>query len=84
MDYAQYFMTDELASMSVSETLIKEINLLPADVYVEIDSSGIIHLHKNIKNFRSVALNSKEGVEILDAWLLFMLHTTLWEELVYL
>lgn len=68
VDYAQYFMTDELASMSVSETLIKEINLLPADVYVEIDSSGIIHLHKNIKNFRSVALNSKEGVEILDAW----------------
>ena len=68
-DYAKYFITDELASLSVSETLVNEIKLLPKDVMVNIGlKSQSLKIIKYTKDPSKVELNSKEGVEILDKW----------------
>lgn len=68
-DYANCFVIADLCSMSYSETLIKEIQPLPNNVYVIIDiqSKGIIVCEKDYK-VDSVPLDSQEGFELLDAW----------------
>lgn len=69
IDYAKYFITDELASLSVSETLVNEISLLPKNIMLNINlDTKKLTLIKSIEEPQKVSLNSKEGVEILDRW----------------
>lgn len=69
IDFAKYYITDELASLSVSETLVNEIELLPKDIEVEINLSKKKLETKNLqKDINKVPLGSTEGVAILDDW----------------
>lgn len=69
IDFAKYFITDELASLSVSETLINEVELLPKNIMVKIDlDSKVLTTIKAIDEPTKVPLDSEEGVKILDKW----------------
>lgn len=68
-DFAKYFISERLASLSVSETLINEINILPKDVVVNIDlQSNRVKTDRISKKEESIALDSLEGLSILDQW----------------
>ena len=79
-DYASHLLMVGLASMSCSETLINEIELLPRDCVIKIDTAsqkleiGRVNYHEN-----TVSVNSREGIQILDDW--FRRYTELFRNL---
>ncbi len=69
LDYAKYFITDELSSLSVSETLINEIKLLSKDSEVTINLElKTIDVNTIIDKSEKITLETKEGLDILDKW----------------
>lgn len=68
-DFANYMIPAELCSASYSQTMVEEIELL--------DRCAVIHIDVETKQLNTryvdygentVALNSSEGMDILDAW----------------
>ena len=69
LDFAKYFITDELSSLSVSETLINEVKLLSKDSKVTIDlEKNNIEVNTIIDQPEKIPLNTKKGLGILDKW----------------
>lgn len=69
-NYAGAFLGLDLASLSAGETIIEEIELLPKETVVHIDTaSGELSL-ENMQTppELSVPLDSEEGIGILDSW----------------
>lgn len=68
-NYANAFLPADLCSIAYKETLINEIEILPRHIEVTINK-----IQKKLKfNFldyqeKTIDLDSKEGMEILDAW----------------
>lgn len=68
-DYVKYYIAEPLATLSVSETLINEIELLPKDIKVKIDlSSKDLTTIISVKEQTKISLNTQEGIDLLDKW----------------
>ena len=68
-DYADFFLTADLCSVSYDETMIREISCLDRCVEVEICiSSGNMTTHWHDYKENTVPISSREGMEILDNW----------------
>lgn len=67
--FLNYFLINEFSSLSVSETLVKEVRLLPRNVAISISIlDKKIHIVNTSLDNKKVKLDSPEGVEILDRW----------------
>ncbi|OBW94811.1 hypothetical protein [Gallibacterium anatis] len=68
-DYARHFLLGEHTSLAYSETLINEINILPRNIEVIIDLNSFTYTTQEI-NYpeESIALESEEGIKIIDYW----------------
>lgn len=68
-NFANSFLPADLCSIAYKETLINEIEILPRHVEITIDKIQKI-LKFNYLDFqeKTINLDSKEGVEILDNW----------------
>lgn len=79
-DYAKYFISIALCSLSYSETLINEIKVLPKNYSLNIDiNTKSISLNFIDYKYQSIFLNSNEGIKILDNW--FYKWTTIFRDL---
>ena len=68
-DYAKAFIASDLCSFAYQETLANEIEMLPRDCKVIIDTSTKIFEIQNIDyKENTVDIDSKEGIELLDKW----------------
>lgn len=68
-DFSKYFISERLAALSVSETLINEINILPKDIVIDIDlRNNQIKFNKTTEKEQKIPLNSSEGMSVLDNW----------------
>ena len=68
-DFANSFLFADLCAFSYEETLVNEIKILPKEYEIVIDKSSK-SLSYNIIDYdeRSVDLDSREAVDILDLW----------------
>ncbi len=75
-DFANYMLAMDLVSEALEDTWVKQIKLLDKDAVVNIDVPNS-KMSMSIKDWQinSIALDSKQGVEILDKW--FMRWTRL-------
>ena len=69
-EYAAHFLSMHLANYTYKQTIIKEIELLPKETYLEIDVETKELTLGKVKSAPelSVPLDSKEGMEVLDSW----------------
>ena len=79
-DYAKYFISADLCSLSYSETLVNEIKVLPKNYSLNIN----LNTKSFLLNFidykeQSISVNSDEGIKILDNW--FYRWTTIFRDL---
>ena len=69
LDYTKYFVTEYLCSLSISETLINEIKLLPNNISITIDlATKNLNIKNTIKEEEKISLDSEIGIKILDNW----------------
>ena len=68
-DFSNYMLAMDLVSEALEDTWVKQIKLLDKDAVINIDVLNS-KISMSIKDWqiRSVALDSKQGVEILDKW----------------
>ena len=79
-DYAKYFISISLCSLSYSETLVNEIKVLPKNYSLNINlNTKSISLNFIDYKEQSISINSDEGIEILDNW--FYRWTTIFRDL---
>lgn len=68
-DYAKYFISIALCSLSYSETLVNEIKVLPKNYSLNINlNTKSISLNFIDYKEQSISVNSDEGIKILDNW----------------
>lgn len=72
MDYAKYWLQENLGSRSVAETLVEQITVVQNEQYVEISLSGMpkaaIREAYSTASLYTVGLCSREGIDIVDCW----------------
>ena len=69
ISYFKYFMLQDLTSLSITRTPIKEINQLDKDIQVIIDTNTAAIDFKRDKLQKHIyPIDSKESFEILDTW----------------
>ena len=79
-DYAKYFISIALCSLSYSETLVNEIKVLPKNYSLNINlNTKSISLNFIDYKEQSISVNSDEGIKILDNW--FYRWTTIFRDL---
>ena len=79
-DYAKYFISISLCSLSYSETLVNEIKVLPKNYFLNINlNTKSISLNFIDYKEQSISVNSDEGIKILDNW--FYRWTTIFRDL---
>lgn len=79
-DYAKYFISISLCSLSYSETLVNEIKVLPKNYFLNINlNTKYISLNFIDYKEQSISVNSDEGIKILDNW--FYRWTTIFRDL---
>lgn len=68
-EFADNFIVSPLITFSIEETLIKEINQIPSNAFILINTK-MKELKIYYKNYEenSVPLESKEGLSIIDNW----------------
>ena len=67
--YACNFITDNLCSTSIEDTIINEIKIVPKDCCITIDIKNKEINFENLYNdMYTVPLNSKDGIMLLDQW----------------
>lgn len=68
-DFSDNFLVSGLISLSIDETLIKEIKQLPQNALININiKKKIINISYIQRKENSIPLESKEGLEIIDKW----------------
>ena len=68
-DYANHFLAAGMTSLSYSQTMLNEIEILPRNAIVHIDiSAGKYELEYIDYHENTVWLSSPEGMKILDRW----------------
>lgn len=68
-DYAAALIVSPLSSRAYSQTLIKEIEMIPRNTYISIDKVTKTLTIQNMKiNDNSIALESIEAFTIMDDW----------------
>lgn len=69
-DYADNLIISGLCTPSIHETLIKEINRLPPNKYIIIDTkAGSINEYTIDYKENTIPLESKKGLKIIDKWI---------------
>lgn len=68
-DYAKSYLTSVLCSFAYRQTLVNEIETLPRNyvVHINLKTKEIEYEIIDYKE-NSIALNSKEGIDVLDDW----------------
>lgn len=67
-DYLKYFFVQRLCSVTFTKTAIQGIVRIPKNVSIEIDNEKKIKFHKFIQQEFSKRIDTREGIDILDAW----------------
>ncbi|WP_295723070.1 hypothetical protein [uncultured Methanobrevibacter sp.] len=68
-DYADAFLFADLVSFAYCDTLVNEINLIPRNYIININKNDLsIDFSEIDYQEKTVSLNSKEGIELLDKW----------------
>lgn len=68
-DYSVSFLTSDVCSYDIDETLINEIYILPRNYIINIDKSKKEIYYKEIDyEENTLSLNSFEGIKTLDEW----------------
>lgn len=66
--YLKAFLAMPQSSISYSDSPIKQINLLPRNVIVEISPEGEIKINKFKQREHYIDINSKEAIDLIDDW----------------
>ena len=68
-EYSISFLSSDVCSYDIDETLVNEINILPREYYININKNQNKLFYKKINYAEnSIPLNSFEGITILDEW----------------
>lgn len=68
-DYADAFLFINLSSFAYCDTLVNEINVIPRNFTITIDKKNkTLDFEEIDYEEKSVPIDTKEGLEILDAW----------------
>ena len=68
-DFADNFIIENLCTYSMEETLIREINVIPANAFIVINlDKKIYKLHYIDYKENTIPLDSEEGLKIIDKW----------------
>lgn len=68
-DFANALLSADLTSLAYTETLIKEIEVLPSNYIIDINKNKKSINFKEINYLENtIELDSKEGIETLDKW----------------
>lgn len=68
-DYAKALIAADLCSFSYSETLIKEIVMIPKNYIVRIDLNSKSFYYEQVNyGENTIEIKSKQAMEILDSW----------------
>ncbi|RAP52096.1 MAG: hypothetical protein BZ137_09255 [Methanosphaera sp. rholeuAM130] len=68
-DYALAFLSTDLVSIAYKQTIINEISSISPNKTVYIDKeTKQISMEKVLKEYKTISIDSKEGIELLDSW----------------
>ena len=68
-EYAEAFIFSGFCSFAYGETLVNEIEVIPSNSKIVINKkNSTLNLIKFDIDSRSIPINSKEGLEVLDQW----------------